>query len=162
MGPLGPALALGCRIVLAAVLAVAAIAKIADRRALPAQLLAMGIKRPWDARLAFALPAAEIAVAIARVAAPHSDLPALAAVVLLTAFTVFLVISIRRAVPCPCFGAVRAGSGDAGAAAILRNGFLIGLAVIATGSISGARPAGTLAVAVVGAALAAVAVTRLA
>jgi hypothetical protein len=162
MGPFGPALALGCRIVLAAVLAVAAVAKIADRRALPGQLRAMGLARPWDARLAVGLPVAELVVAVALIAAAHSELPALAAVVLLVAFTVFLVATIRRAVPCPCFGAVRAGKEHSGPAAIVRNGFLIALAVVATGSISGARPGGTVVAAAVGAAVAALAVTRVA
>jgi hypothetical protein len=162
MGPFGPALALGCRIVLAAVLAVAAVAKIADRRALPARLRAMGVAAPWNGWLATGLPVAELVVAVALVVAPHSDLPALAAVVLLVGFTVFLVASIRRAVPCPCFGAVRTGAPSSVPGAVMRNGFLVALAVVATGSVDGARPAGTLLVAVVGAAAAALVVTRVA
>jgi hypothetical protein len=158
MGPLGPALALACRIVLALVLAVAAIAKIADRRALPGRLRAMGVSHRWDARLAVALPVAELAVALALVAAPRSELPATVAVALLAAFTVFLVATIRRAVPCPCFGTVRTARVADGPAAIVRNGLLLGMGVVATGSVGGARPGGTVLVAAVVASIAAAAV----
>jgi hypothetical protein len=162
MGPLGPAIALGCRIVLAGVLAVAAVAKLADRHALPGRLRAMGIARPWDARLAAALPVVEIVVAGTLVGAARSPLPAVAAVVLLGAFTVFLVASIRRGVPCPCFGTVRTAAAASGAGAIVRNGLLMALGVIATGSVDGARVGGTVLVAVIGAAAAALVVTRVA
>jgi hypothetical protein len=162
MGPFGPALALGCRIVLAGVLAVAAVAKVADRAALPGRLRAMGVTRPWDARLAVALPVVEVVVAVALVGAARSPVPAIAAVVLLGAFTVFLVASIRRGVPCPCFGTVRTARAASGSGAIVRNGLLMALGVVATGSIDGARPGGTVAVAIIGAAAAAAAVTRVA
>ncbi len=162
MGPLGPAIALGCRIVLAGVLAVAAVAKIVDRHALPGRLRAMGVARPWDARLAAGLPVVELVVAAALVGAARSPLPAVAAVVLLGAFTVFLIASVRRGVPCPCFGAVRTAAAASGAGAIVRNGLLMALGVIATGSIDGARPGGTVVVAVIGAAAAALVVTRVA
>jgi hypothetical protein len=162
MGPLGPAIALGCRIVLAGVLAVAAVAKVVDRAALPGRLRAMGVARPWDARLALALPVVEVAVAVALVGAARSPLPAVAAVVLLGAFTVFLVASIRRGVPCPCFGVVRTASAVSGSGAIVRNGLLMALGVVATGSVDGARPGVTITVALIGAAAAALVVTRVA
>jgi hypothetical protein len=162
MGPIGPALALGCRIVLAAVLAFAAVAKIADRRALPERLRAMAIPPPWDARLAIALPVAELAVAVGLVVFSNSSVPALLAILLLGCFTLFLLESVRRAIPCPCFGAVRTASAPTAAGAILRNGFLIALAVIATGSADGAQAGATALVVVIGAAVAAVVVTRVA
>lgn len=158
MGPLGPALALACRIVLAGVLAFAAFAKIADRGALPGRLRAMGVSRPWDTRLAVGLPIVELAVALALVVAPRSSLPATVAVALLAAFTVFVVATVRRAVPCPCFGTVRTARATAGPAAIVRNGLLLGMAVVATGSVDGARPGGTLLVAAVVASIATAAV----
>jgi hypothetical protein len=162
MGPLGPAVALGCRIVLAGVLAVAAGAKVVDREALPGRLRATGVARPWDLRLAVALPVVEIVVAVALVVAARSPLPALAAVVLLGAFTVFLVASLGRGVPCPCFGTVRTASAASGSGAIVRNALLMALGVLATGSVHGARPGGTVTVVVIGAAAAALGVTRVA
>jgi hypothetical protein len=162
MGPLGPALALGCRIVLAVVLVAAAGAKVADRHALPARLQAMGIAPPWSARVAIALPVAEIAVAVALVGAAHSGIPGLLAVVLLGAFTVFLLASSRRAVPCPCFGTVRTASAGTGQGAIVRNGVLIAVAVIATGAVDGARVGGTVVVSLLGMAVAALVITRVA
>jgi hypothetical protein len=162
MGPLGPAIALACRIVLAGVLAAAAVAKVADRRALPARLRAMGAAQPWDTRLAIGLPVVELLVAVALVGAARSALPAVAAVVLLGAFTVFLVASIRRRVPCPCFGTVRTARAASGPGAIVRNGLLMGLGVFATAPVDGARTGGTVVVTVVGAAAAALAVARVA
>lgn len=159
MGPSGPALALACRIVLAAVLTLAAVAKIADHRVLPARLRAMGIVPPRiSVAVAAALPVVELAVATALVTARDSALPALVALTLLVAFSGFLVVTAKRAVPCACFGSVRTASSADGPAAILRNG-LLALAVVATGSVAGARVGGTLVV--VGALLAAVAVRSL-
>jgi hypothetical protein len=122
----------------------------------------MGIARPWDARLAATLPVVETVVAVALVGVAHSPVPALAAVVLLGVFTVFLVASIGRGVPCPCFGTVRTAAVASGAGAILRNGLLMALGVIATGSIDGARAGGTVLVVAIGAATAALVVTRVA
>jgi hypothetical protein len=162
MGQLGPALALACRVVLAGVLAVAAVAKVADRRALPGRLRTMGVAPPWDARLAAGLPLVELVVAVALVVAVRSALPALAAVVLLGGFTVFLASSVRRGVPCPCFGTVRTARATSGSGAILRNGLLMALGVVATGSVDGAHAGGTIVVVVVGTAAATLVVTRLA
>ncbi|MDQ1465784.1 MAG: hypothetical protein QOH10_199 [Actinomycetota bacterium] len=164
MGPSGPALALACRLVLAVVLAVAGVAKIADRRALPGRLRAMGIAPRWSVRVAVGLPIAELGVAAALVGAPRSPLPAVAALALLAGFTVFLVAAARRAghaVPCPCFGTVRTARAASGPAAIVRNGVLLALGVIATGPVDGARVGGTLLAAGVAAA-ATVAVARVA
>jgi hypothetical protein len=162
MGPFGPALALACRIVLALVLAVAAVAKIADRHALPGRLRAMGVTPRWSVRLAVGLPIVEVAVAVALVAAPRSSLPAFAAVALLGGFTVFLVATVRREVPCPCFGTVRTARAVSGPAAIMRNGVLLALGVVATGPVDGARVGGTLLAAAVVASAAALAVARVA
>ena len=162
MGPVGPALALACRIVLAAVLTVAAAAKVADRAALPGRLRAMGMAPRWSAAIAVGLPIAELAVAVALVAVPGSSLPAAAAIALLVAFTVFLLASVGRGVPCPCFGAVRTAHVASAPAAIVRNGALLAVGVLATGPVDGARTAGTIAAAVIVAAGAAVAVAHVA
>src|SRR6266700_2040094 len=143
MGPLGPALALACRVVLALVLTVAAVAKIVDRAALPGRLRAMGIAPRLSAPVALALPIVELAVAAALVAASGSPLPALAAISLLVAFTAFHRAAAGRAVPCPCFGTVRSGRATSAPAAIMRNGLLAALGVLATGAVDGARPGGT-------------------
>jgi hypothetical protein len=162
MGPVGPALALACRIVLALVLSAAAVAKIADRDALPERLRAMGIAPRGSAALARGLPVAELAVAVALVAFPRSSLPAAAALTLLLAFTVFLLATARRAVPCACFGTVRTTRAISPSAAVVRNGLLLALGVLATGSVDGARLGGTLVVAAIAAAGAALAVARVA
>jgi hypothetical protein len=156
MGPLGPALALACRIVLAAVLGFAAVAKVVDRRALPGRLRAMGITPPGLATaVAIALPVVEVVVAIGLIVAAHSAVPAIVALVLLVGFTAFLLATLRRAVPCPCFGSVRPEAAAAGPAAVFRNGILLALAVIATGSAAGARVGGTGVAAMLVAAVAA-------
>jgi len=162
MGPFGPALALACRIVLAAVLAVAAAGKVVGRDELPARLRAMGIAARWSRAVAVGLPVAELAVAIALVAVPRSEVPALAAIVLLLAFTGFLLRAARHAVPCACFGAVRNDTATTVAGAIVRNGLLVALAVVATGTIAGARPLGTTVVALVAATVAGAAIARVA
>ena len=163
MGPVGPALALGCRIVLAVVLVAAAVAKIANRRALPAQLQAMGIAPPWlSASLAVTLPVGELAVATALVAAPHSSAPAAVAIAMLLAFTIVLLVTVRRAVPCPCFGVVRSTRAGSVPGAVMRNGYLIALAVLSTGSVGGARTGATLLVAAIGCAASAAVVARVA
>jgi Methylamine utilisation protein MauE len=162
MGPFGPALALGCRIVLAAVLAVAAVAKIAGRRALPANLRAMGVAPPWfSVVLAVLLPMVELAVAAALVTVRESAVPALLALSLLVAFSGVLLMTAKRAVPCACFGSVGIGAHRT-SAAIMRNGVLIALAVLATGSPEGARAGGTALIGALIAAIAARAVIRVA
>jgi hypothetical protein len=162
MGPYGPALALACRIVLALVLALAAVAKINDRAALPGRLRAMGVAPSWSQPIAIGLPVAELAVAVALGLAYHASWPAVAAFVLVAAFTVFLVATARRAVPCPCFGTVRTARVTSLPAAVLRNGVLLALAVLATGSVDGARAGSTVVVAAIVAAGASVAVGRVA
>jgi hypothetical protein len=147
--------------VLAIVLATAAVAKVADRRALPARLRAMGVAPVWlSAFVAGALPVVELAVAIGLVAARDSALPGLIALALLLAFSAFLLATLRRAVPCACFGTVVTGRAVAGPESILRNGLLAALAVLATGSADGARPGATLAVGALVAVVAVRAVTR--
>jgi hypothetical protein len=160
MGPFGPALALACRIVLAGVLAVAAGAKIVDRRALPGRLRAMGVTSVWDTRLAVGLPVVELALALTLLVFPHSPLPAMTAVALLALFTGFLVVTVRRAVPCPCFGSVRTTRTASGSTAIARNGLLLAIAVIATGSVDGARLRATVLFSALAGSIAVAAVTR--
>jgi hypothetical protein len=162
MGPVGPALALACRIVLAAVLAIAAAGKIADHAALPARLEEVGVNARGARALAVWLPATELVVAIALLVDFHSPVPGLASLVLLLAFSVFLVRTARRAVPCPCFGAVRTAGSATTASAVVRNGVLVALAVLATGTAERARPLGTVVGVVIAGAVAVVAIARVA
>lgn len=162
MGPSGPALALACRVVLAAVLAIAAAGKIADHAALPARLHDAGLGVRGARMLAVGLPAAELAVAIALLVDHQSPVPGIAALVLLLAFSVFLVRTARRAVPCPCFGAVRTAATTTAASAIVRNGVLVALAVLATGTAARARPLGTAVDAAVAVLVAGFAIARVA
>ncbi|HEX4493420.1 MAG TPA: MauE/DoxX family redox-associated membrane protein [Acidimicrobiia bacterium] len=162
MGPTGPALALACRIVLAAVLVIAAVGKIADHAQLPARLQEAGVGARGARMLAIGLPATELVVAIALLLDFHSPIPGIAAIVLLLAFSVFLVRTARRAVPCPCFGAVRTGARTTAAAAVVRNGVLVALAVLATGTAERARLLGTTVDFVVVAAVAGLAIARVA
>jgi hypothetical protein len=162
LGPFGPALALASRVVLAAVLVIAAAGKVADHRALPARLQEMGVGGRTARALAVWLPVAELAVAVALLVDHHSPAPGIAAVVLLLAFSVFLIRTARRAVPCPCFGAVRTTTATTAASGVVRNGALVALAVLATGTVTGARPLGTIVDLAVVAAVAGVAIARVA
>ncbi len=135
--------ALAARIVLAAALCVSAAAKLQSRAAVQRQveLLVSDRLAPF---IGSALPAAEIAVAIALVVW-WSAVPGVVALALLAAFTVVLVRAQARRVPCLCFGATRLET-PVGAASVIRNGVLGGLAVLAVGGPSGAHPAATIAI----------------
>jgi hypothetical protein len=134
--------ALAARVVLAAALAVSASAKLRSRAAVQRQveLLVNDRLAPLIGR---ALPAAELAVAVGLVAW-WSAVPGVVALALLAAFTVVLVRAQARRVPCLCFGATRLET-PVGAASVIRNGVLGGLAVLAIGGPSGAHLVPTLA-----------------
>jgi Methylamine utilisation protein MauE len=125
------ALALGARIALAVVFAAAAVLKLRDLARVRVQMAELVGTR--FARLAaVVVPIVELALALALVAFPASPIPGLLAAVVLLAFTAFLVRALLRHVPCPCFGGV-ATPEPVGPAAIVRNGVLLALAVLATG-----------------------------
>ena len=126
---------------LAAALVVSAVAKL---RA-PAEVRRQVGAITSDRLGAFAgpgLPAAELVVAVALVAL-WGPVPGVVALAMLAVFTVALVRAQARHVPCACFGA---GASDAppGAAAVVRNGLLAALAVLAIGSPAGADVAPTV------------------
>lgn len=131
----GESVALAARVVLAGALVVSAVAKL---RA-PAEVRRRVGAITSDRLGAFAgpgLPGAELVVAVALVAL-WGPVPGVVALAMLAVFTVALVRAQARRVPCACFGA---GASDAppGAAAVVRNGVLAALAVLAIGSPSGA------------------------
>jgi hypothetical protein len=153
-------LAFAARIVLAAVLAASATAKLRARVALSGD----GLETPMDQLVGerFApiigpvLPPAELVVAVALVAW-WSPVPGAVALALIAAFTVVLVRAQARHVPCMCFG-VSSLDAPVGPAAILRNGVLAGLAVLAIGDPAGADALGTIVLTVALGAIATVAV----
>jgi hypothetical protein len=153
-------LALAARVVLAAVLAASATAKLRSRVALSSEALQSQMGRLISERYAPmigpVLPPAELAVAVALVAW-WSPVPGVVALVLIAAFTVVLVRAQARHVPCLCFG-VSSLDAPVGPASILRNGVLAGLAVLAIGDPAGANAVATIVLIVVFAAVATVAV----
>jgi hypothetical protein len=138
-------LALAARVVLAIVLTTSAIAKL-RMRAEPTTRLArlqMGrlVGQAFAPVIESVLPVAEIGVAVALVAW-WSAAPGVVALLLLVAFTVVLVRAQIQHVPCVCFGTASLEA-PVGPWAIVRNGLLAGLAVLATGDPAGAKVIGT-------------------
>jgi hypothetical protein len=151
----GASVALAARIVLAAALTVSALAKLRSRDAVKQQV-ALLVSDGLAPVVAPALPATELAVAVALVVW-WSPVPGVVALLLLAAFTVVLVRAQARRVPCLCFGAARVDA-PVGPAAIVRNGVLGALAVLAIGTPTGASPGATIVMCIVLGAVTALAV----
>jgi hypothetical protein len=129
------AIGLAARIVLAAVFLYAAAAKLRAPRTLLTTLV----------------PLLEITLAVWLLVDRASARPAIAVGVTLVAFTVVLVRAELRHEPCLCFGG-GATARPVGPAAIVRNGVLLGLSVLAGVDVTGAELGPTLlATAVLGA-----------
>ncbi len=143
--------AMAARIVLATALAFSGFAKLRARAAVREQVATLVSERaaPIVAPL---LPAAELVVSLGLIAW-WNLVPGVVALALLTLFTVVLVRAQARRVPCLCFGSSTVDT-PVGPAAIVRNGVLGALAVLAIGSPSGASGAATLVIGVVFAAVA--------
>lgn len=143
------ALALAARIVVAAAFVFAAAQKLRALPAMRAQLEGFGVPGELVGASVAVLPMAELVTAAALLALPRSPVPAFVAIGLLAVFTGAVIgnLSRGRRPPCPCFGA---GTSDApiSARTIVRNGWLLALAVIATGSIDGAEPLAVIALTV--------------
>jgi methylamine utilization protein MauE len=122
--------AAAARVVLVVTFVASALAKARAWRTLPDAMRAFGFSSPFDRAVAYALPVIELATAVALLAAWSSAWPAWLAVGLLGLFTVLVVRAAVRHTPCPCFGA--SGTTPAGPRAVLRNGVLLALAVLAT------------------------------
>jgi hypothetical protein len=73
------------------------------------------------------------------------------AIAVLAVFTAAVVANLvgGRPAPCPCFGPPGAGARPVSAATVARNGCLVGLAVVGTGSTAGASAGVTVAAALV-------------
>jgi uncharacterized membrane protein YphA (DoxX/SURF4 family) len=157
---LGATVALVARITLAATFGLSAATKLGDRPGFAQALRNFGLPR-GDA-LAWALPLVEGGLALALVLVPGEAWPAFAAIVVLALFTGAVVANLigDRPAPCPCFGPPTAGARPVSAATVARNGYLVALAVLGTGSTSDASVAAAIAAAAVTAPLTLMALRR--
>ena len=145
---------LAARLVLAAVLAIAATSKLRAGAANREQTIALVGERAGPP-IATLLPFVELAIAIALVVW-WSPVPGVVALLLLLGFSAIVVRAQLRRLPCPCFGG--AGRGAAGPMSLVRNALLAAYAVLATASPSGAHAGATIVLTLVFGALAAVGV----
>jgi peroxiredoxin len=122
------AVLLTSRLLLAIVFAVAAIAKLRDPAGTRATLARFGVPVRVRHSPTRALPAVELAIAVALVPASTAAWGALGAAIALAAFTLVLVRVLARGedVACNCFGSI--GSKPITRQTVLRNAFLLGLA----------------------------------
>jgi uncharacterized membrane protein YphA (DoxX/SURF4 family) len=128
------ALAFAARIVLAAAFVVAAVAKLRDRSGVEAQMRELVGTRAAPVAARF-VPTVELALGAALLLARSSPVPGALALTVLLVFTGVLVRAQARRVPCPCFGGAPS-SRPVGPPAVLRNGVLLALAVLATADAS--------------------------
>ena len=130
-------LALAARLVVAAAFLVASLQKLREHRGLTGELATFGVPTRLVAPTAFVLPGAELATAVALVVFPYSAVPAFVAIGLLALFTGAVLANLAqgRHPPCPCFGAT--SPAPLSARTIVRNGWLLALAVMATASVAG-------------------------
>jgi hypothetical protein len=145
----GATVALAARVDLAAAFALSAASKITHRGEVARALGDFGV--PAGAVVARILPPVEAGLAGLLVAARGSAWPAFLAIAVLAVFTAAVVANLAggRPAPCPCFGAPAAGARPVSAATVARNGALVALAIVGTGSTAGASAAATLAAAAV-------------
>ena len=145
-------------VVLAAVFAVAGVAKLRRPGATAHAFGALGLRRPGV--LARAVPVAELVVATALVVVP--SVGAYAAIALLVAFSLVVVRTLRAhlEVPCGCLGA--AHEGPVSSVELLRNALLLAAAVAATFASRPVAPTITATVTVAAATAGGLAVVSLA
>jgi uncharacterized membrane protein YphA (DoxX/SURF4 family) len=112
---------------LGAAFVVAGAAKLALGAAWPAQARAMGAPMP----IATVVPGVELVVGAALIARIAMPLPALAAIVLLVAFSILIARQLvdGRHPPCACFGAW--SNRPLSGAHLVRNALLIAVAIVA-------------------------------
>jgi peroxiredoxin len=125
------------RLLLAAVLGVAAIAKTVDRAGSRDALAGFGLSVPLARIAAFVLPAAELVIAVGLLFGSTAQAGAIAALVVLGLFTGAVTRALLRGehVDCHCFGQL--SEGPAGIGTLVRNGLLAALAafvVVAPGA----------------------------
>jgi thiol-disulfide isomerase/thioredoxin/uncharacterized membrane protein YphA (DoxX/SURF4 family) len=122
--------ALVCRLALAAVLMVSAVAKLSDPTGTREAVTAFGLRARAGTLVALVLAPVELAVAVLLLPGATAPLGAALALALLAVFsTVVTVHLVRGSRPaCNCFG--RIGSSDISGRTLLRNAALAGLAVV--------------------------------
>lgn len=128
------AILLVCRLALAAIFVVAAVAKAVNRDGSRRALAQFGVPAPVVPAAVILLPLAELAVAVMLVPVATAGLAALAAVALLAVFTLAIGAAVARGddAECHCFGNV--SSRPVGAGTLARNVGLLALAgVVAVG-----------------------------
>jgi hypothetical protein len=132
------ALVFAARVTVALVLAYAAFAKVHEAGRLPGQMRAIGVPAPLSVAAAVVVPTVELVIAVALLGFPYSPVPAFAAIALLALFTGVVVANLTggQRKPCPCFGAV-AVERPVSSLALVRNAWLLALAIIATGDPTG-------------------------
>jgi uncharacterized membrane protein YphA (DoxX/SURF4 family) len=118
------------RVALAAVFAVAGVAKLRDPQGAQATVGGVGVPAAARASVAFALSAAELGVAALLVLPGLGVIGAAFAAALLSAFLVALAVQYARgvAVPCACFGQIAVT--PAGVPTLVRNAVLLAAAVL--------------------------------
>ncbi len=122
---------LAIRIVLAAVLAVAGVAKLADRAGAREAVTGFGVAEPLAGAVAAVLPLIELAAAVLLIPSATARAGSGLALVLMLAFSGAIARSIARgeAPDCHCFGAIH--SEPAGPRTLIRNLALAALAAVA-------------------------------
>jgi hypothetical protein len=137
------------RIDLAAAFGLSAATKLAHRAEFTKGLGEFGV--PRSGVVASVLPPVEAALAGLLVAVRDQAWPAFLAIAVLAVFTGAVIANLvgGRPAPCPCFGPPAAGARPVSATTVIRNGSLVGLAVLGTGSTAGASPAATILAAAV-------------
>lgn len=132
------ALVFGARVTVAVVLAYAAFAKVHEAGRLPGQMRAIGVPAPLSVAAAVVVPTVELVIAVGLLGFPYSPVPAFAAIALLALFTGVVVANLTsgQRKPCPCFGAVSIER-PVSSLALVRNAWLLALAIVATGDPTG-------------------------
>jgi hypothetical protein len=150
-------LVLAARLALILALSGSAFLKLRALKSLPAQMQAFGIPGSLAVVAAIVVPVAELAIAVSLATFRDSPVPAFAAIGLLSVFTGAVVANLARdePPPCPCFGIATADQ-PVSARTIVSNGWLLALAVIATGTAETTDDTRVLLACVVGLAMTAV------
>jgi peroxiredoxin len=129
---------LAARLLLAGVLAVAAVAKLADLRGSERAAADCGVPEALAPAVGLGLPLAELAVAVLLLPSATAFAGAVGAVALLALFSAAIAVSLRRgrAPDCHCFGQLH--SAPAGPSSLARNAVLAAIAAFAiAGTLSG-------------------------
>lgn len=137
-------LALAARLVVAAAFLFAGVQKLRTGRALRPQVAAFGVPAAAAPAVAVVLPLLELATGVALLLFVRSPVPVWIALAVLAVFTGAVAANLARGrhVPCPCFGST---AGDVSGGTLVRNGWLVALAVLGTATTSGATLAPTVA-----------------